>query len=73
MFQGEFTFVVPSDAAESKHRHKTEGSLHTHEAAVRLLDQYCKAPAVLELKVGCQVMLITNIKGGEGGLFNGSL
>jgi hypothetical protein len=65
--------VVASDYAKSKQRHKTEGSLHTHEAAVKLLDQICKAPAVLELKVGCQVMLITNIKGGEGGLFNGSL
>lgn len=47
--------------------------MHTYEAAVKLLDQYCKAPSVLELKVGCQVMLITNVKGGESGLFNGSL
>jgi hypothetical protein len=47
--------------------------MHNYEAAVKLLDQYCKAPSVLELKVGCQVMLITNVKGGEGGLFNGSL
>ncbi|KAI5448920.1 hypothetical protein NCC49_005771 [Naganishia albida] len=53
--------------------HKTEGTMHTYEAAVKLLDQYCKAPSVLELKVGCQVMLITNVKGGESGLFNGSL
>lgn len=53
--------------------HKTEGTLHTHETAVKLLDQYGKAPAVVEFKVGCQVMLITNIKGGETGLYNGSL
>jgi hypothetical protein len=54
------------------HSIKPNGDSFSHEEAVKLLDQYSRAPAVLELKVGSQVMLVVNKPKNEG-LCNGSV
>lgn len=49
----------------------SNGDSFSHKEAVTLLDKHARAPAVLELRVGAQVMLIINMP--SSGLCNGSM